>query len=206
MIRVDIATLALDPRTNQPVLLLKPDDDERILPISLGQTEAMAILVALQGIVLPRPMTHDLFSNVIKSLGATLAEVRITNYTNGVFFAGLVLHTKGRTIELDTRPSDAIALAIRLGAPIFVADSVFDTVSIAAETLQIDADAQNGPDGASNPLFQQMADMASRAQEFGLFGQTQPQKPRVPFVQPTDEEIADFKRFIDFTDPDDFGI
>ena len=142
MIEVRIASLALDPRSNQPVIVLKPMLEEpghgRLLPIWIGHPEATAILLALEGAEPSRPLTHDLMRNMLQSLDAYVERVEITRVEDGTFFAALVLHEEERSIAVDARPSDSIALAIRMGAPLFVAEEVLDAASVADEPGAMD--------------------------------------------------------------------
>lgn len=144
MLRVTVASLGLDPRTKQPVVLLEPFDgasenfDDRIMPISLGHPEATAILTALQGMHLPRPMTHDLMAAAFDGLGITLDRVEIIDFTNGTFFSTMTMDHDGERIALDARPSDAIALALRMDAPIFVDEYVFVRASLPIKAVRMD--------------------------------------------------------------------
>jgi bifunctional DNase/RNase len=137
--QVRIASLALDPRTNQPVVLLKPLEEEpgtgRLLPIWIGHPEATAILLALEGVETPRPMTHDLLGSVIETLDSYVERVEITRVDEGTFYAAIILRGEERTRVVDARPSDSIALAIRAGAPIFVADEVLDSAAVPDESV-----------------------------------------------------------------------
>jgi bifunctional DNase/RNase len=140
MIEVRIASLGIDARSNSPVIILRPLDDEsvdnRILPIWIGTPEATSILLALEGAEPPRPMTHDLMRNVIEQLGYTVRRVEITRVAEGTFFASLIVQRDGAgaaELEIDARPSDSIALAIRAGAPLFVAEEVLDAAAVAPE-------------------------------------------------------------------------
>jgi bifunctional DNase/RNase len=114
--------------SNQPIVLLREADGERYLPIWIGAVEATAIAFAQQGVVPPRPLTHDLLKNVLESTGHTLTEVRLTEMTDGVFYAQLVLDSG---VEVDARPSDSIALAMRTGARIVCSEALLDDVGIA---------------------------------------------------------------------------
>jgi len=113
--------------SNQPIVLLREIGGERYLPIWIGAVEATAIAFAQQGVIPARPLTHDLLRDVLLALGAELATIRISALKDGVFFAELVF-TGG--IEVSARPSDAIALALRTGTPIFGADAVLDEAGI----------------------------------------------------------------------------
>lgn len=135
MIPVGIASLSVDSVSNQPVIILRPIGEEeagkRLVPIWIGQNEATAILLALQDITPPRPMTHDLFKSAIEALGAELVRVEITRVEGGTFFAIIVLSGPGgSTREVDARPSDSIALAVRTGAPIFMSEQVLQEAAV----------------------------------------------------------------------------
>lgn len=147
MIHVRIASLALDPRSNQPVIVLKPleepEGEGRLLPIWIGQPEATSILLALEGAELPRPLTHDLMRSLLETLGAYVERVEITRVEEGTFFAAIVIRAEERTLVVDARPSDSIALAIRMQAPIFVAETVLDEAAVPDETgSPIDEEAE----------------------------------------------------------------
>lgn len=134
MIHVRLASLSVDAATNQPVIILSPlgesSESARMLPIWIGHPEATAILLALQGVQPPRPMTHDLLRSVIESLDAVVARVEITRVDEGTFYAAVIVRAEERTIAVDARPSDSIALAIRTGSPIFVAEDVLDAAAV----------------------------------------------------------------------------
>jgi len=137
MLQVRIASLALDPRSSQPVIVLKPLADEpgtgMLLPIWIGHPEATAILLALEGAEPPRPLTHDLMKGMLEALDSFVERVEITRVEEGTFYAAITLRGEERTRVIDARPSDSIALAIRMGAPIFVAEEVFESASVADE-------------------------------------------------------------------------
>ena len=127
MKRVEVLGVRVEMPTNQPIVLLRETDGDRYLPIWIGATEATAIAYVQQGVVPPRPLTHDLLRNVIDALGHTLKEVHITALDGGVFFAEM--HLEGG-IVIEARPSDAIALALRAGSSVFVADEIFDEAGV----------------------------------------------------------------------------
>jgi uncharacterized protein len=114
--------------SNQPIVLLREAAGERYLPIWIGAVEATAIAFAQQGVVPPRPLTHDLLKDVLEATGNDLAEVRITEVNDGIFYAILVL---GSGVEVSARPSDSIALALRTGTRIVCADELLDDAGIA---------------------------------------------------------------------------
>jgi uncharacterized protein len=114
----------------QPIVLLRTLDGNRFLPIWIGHPEAAAILMKLQGTPTARPMTHDLVTSMLTELNATVAKVVVTELRENTFHAMITLQVNGSEIEIDSRPSDALALAVRTEAPIFVADQVMDDSAI----------------------------------------------------------------------------
>jgi uncharacterized protein len=130
MIEVTVAGLGIAPPSSLPLLLLKEREGERVLPIGIGPLEAQAIVMPLQGIRPPRPMTHDVFAEMIGSLGGHLRRVEITELSDNTFYARLTLESDGHEQFVDIRPSDAVALAVRTETPIYVAEAVFDQAGI----------------------------------------------------------------------------
>lgn len=124
MIEVVLRAVRVDVGTSTPLLLLEEVAGERVLPIFIGTPEAAAIAYALQGVESPRPMSHDLMGHVISALGAQLFSVEITELVGGTFYANLRLVREGQEILVGARPSDAVALALRVGAPILVSDDL----------------------------------------------------------------------------------
>jgi bifunctional DNase/RNase len=127
MIEVVLRAVRVDVGTSTPLLLLEEVAGERVLPIFIGAPEAAAIAYALQGVESPRPMSHDLLGHVIGALGAKLFAVEITELSDNTFFASLRLVRSGQEITVSSRPSDAVALALRVGAPILVSDDLMAT-------------------------------------------------------------------------------
>jgi len=117
----------------QPIVLLKTADGKRFLPIWIGPNEASAIMTKLQGGEPPRPMTHDLLSSVVEELGGAVVRIAVTELRENTFYALITLRCNGREVEIDSRPSDAIALAVRVDAPIFAADDVINESAIEFE-------------------------------------------------------------------------
>jgi bifunctional DNase/RNase len=126
LISMSIKGLMLDPVSNSPIVVLKDDEEKFFLPIWVGIFEANAIALQLENITTPRPMTHDLLRNMINELDAQVTRVVINDLRDSTFFAQIRVLVAGRTLEIDARPSDAIALALRTEAPIYVAQSVLD--------------------------------------------------------------------------------
>jgi bifunctional DNase/RNase len=121
--------------SNQPIVLLRESAGERYLPIWIGAVEATAIAFAQQGVVPPRPLTHDLLKNVIDATGNALTEIRITDVRDGVYYATLAFDSG---VEVSARPSDSIALALRTGARIVCSDELLDTTAIEVADEQED--------------------------------------------------------------------
>ncbi len=132
MIQVSLVGVRLEVPTNQPIVLLREQDGPRYLPIFIGPPEATAIVYALQGMDTPRPMTHDLFKTVLDDLTARLDRVEITELHDGTFYAEIELVRNGTSSRISSRPSDAIALAVRYpdAVPIFVDEEVFDEAGV----------------------------------------------------------------------------
>lgn len=127
MLELEVVGVRVEMPSNNPIVLLRERDGGRYLPIWVGAVEATAIAYAQQGIVPPRPLTHDLLKDILAALGVSVAEVRITALEDGVFYAVLVF---SNGTEVSARPSDAIALALRVDAPIRGADEVMDAAGI----------------------------------------------------------------------------
>ena len=117
----------------QPIVLLKTADGNKFLPIWIGHPEAAAILMKLQGATTPRPMTHDLVTEMLGQLDAQVVRITVTELKENTFYASITVQQNGSEIEIDSRPSDAIALAVRADAPIFAADAVIDESAIEFE-------------------------------------------------------------------------
>ncbi len=172
---VDVVGVRVEMPTNQPIVLLRERDGERYLPIWIGAVEATAIAYAQQGVEPARPLTHDLLADVVGGLGHQLVEVRITDLSDGVFFAELVFEG-GQTIS--ARPSDAIALALRVDAPVVASPDVLDEAGIAL------------PDDDESDLGDEIADALGQAAAGGA---------------PSEGELERFREFLEGISPEDFG-
>ena len=137
MQEMDIYGVSFDLVGKQPIVLLKTKDGNRYLPIWIGQPEAAAILMKLQGATTPRPMTHDLVTEILGELDAQVTRITVTELRENTFYAQVTVQMDGREIDVDSRPSDAIALAIRAEAPIFAADSVIEESAIEFEGEEV---------------------------------------------------------------------
>ncbi len=124
LIKMTVRGIALDPITNMPIIILKDVDEHKALPIWVGIFEANAIALELEKVSTPRPMTHDLLKSILDGLGVTVRQVIVNDLKDNTFFAVIELNRDGTVINIDARPSDAIALALRVNAPIFVTEKV----------------------------------------------------------------------------------
>ena len=129
MVEVELSRIIINERSEFQVIVLKEKDGQRAFPISIGVYEATAIDRGVKDQRAPRPLTHDLLCSILKALGVQLERVVVNDLRSETFFAKLVLSLNGRIVELDSRPSDAIAIAVQFGAPIFVEEKVLDEVT-----------------------------------------------------------------------------
>ncbi|HEY2825340.1 MAG TPA: bifunctional nuclease family protein [Gemmatimonadales bacterium] len=150
MIEVRVAHLGLDRDNNSPVVVLQEKDGERVLPIWIGPAEASAIAMELAGVKFARPLTHDLLKQIIVGLGAELRRVTITQVKDNTYFAELLIHRADQIFQVDARPSDSIAIALRLKAPIFVDAALLD--GKAADTARRPEGAPLDPQALKNYL------------------------------------------------------
>ncbi|MDM8529556.1 bifunctional nuclease family protein [Anaerolineales bacterium HSG25] len=133
MIEVEIDSIRVSLMSQHRVVVLREADSNRYLPIWIGPFEADAITIQLQDVQVARPLTHDLLKSVIDKMGAKISHVMVSELKNDTFFARIVMDVEGKSTEIDARPSDAIALAVRVNVPLFVADKVMDIASIVPE-------------------------------------------------------------------------
>jgi bifunctional DNase/RNase len=161
MIEVTVAHLGLDRSTNTPVVILREKEGARVLPIWIGPAEASAIAMELQGMKAQRPLTHDLLKQVIIGLGGDLRRVVISAVKENTYFAELLIRRDDHVFQVDARPSDSIALALRLSAPIFTSDQLLDQAGVETE--------EPGPDPSleADKLKQYLEKMDP--QDFGRF-------------------------------------
>ncbi len=130
MLKMKLKSVRLDVTTNQPVVILKDENRDRYLPIWIGQSEAQSIMMELEGIKPSRPLTHDLLKSILVKLSAVVDGIVINDLKDGTYFAKIKVKVDSKLMEIDSRPSDAIAIAVRTGAPIFVEDSVIEEAAI----------------------------------------------------------------------------
>ncbi len=125
-IKMIVATVVVDNITQTPAVVLKEENGERFLPIWIGINEANAIMMELESIKFERPLTHDLIKNIFSTLGIKLKKIEVSDLKHSTYYATLYIEHNGKEYEIDSRPSDAIAIALRLGADIYVDEIVFD--------------------------------------------------------------------------------
>ena len=130
MIEMELTGVRVELPTNQPIVLLRERGGERYLPIWIGAAEAAAIALSLQGVVTPRPMTHDLLKNILEDLTVEVQRIVVTELRDSTFYATIELQRGTDGFEVSSRPSDAIALAVRMAVPIFAEEGVLEEASI----------------------------------------------------------------------------
>lgn len=147
MIEVVLETIQMSLVSSHRIVVLKETTQERYLPIWIGPCEAEAISVCVNGVETPRPLTHDLLVHLLETLGANLQYIYVNDLADNTFFARLVLDVNGAEVLVDSRPSDAIAIAVRVGAPIYVAETVMEEAGVIPEQ---DITIQAAQDRAEN--------------------------------------------------------
>lgn len=184
-----VGGLVLDPATQAPIVILKDESGNITLPIWIGIPEATSIASAIKQVTMARPLTHDLFFDLLLEVGVTVQRVVITELKESTYFAELVLGQGDRVMVLDSRPSDAIAMALRASAPIYVAQSVLDQAKVAF--------GSNNPIAQSEPSAQQEDGTASEGEE----GQGEEQSSGKDF---TGVDKDKWEELLSKLDPDDF--
>jgi len=140
LVEAEIWTIA---RTDQGnAVLLRPTGSDAAVPIFIGQLEAQSILIGLGNVPMPRPLTHDLFLSVLGKFGITVERIEITDLKDGTFYSKLILGKNGELIAVDARPSDSIALAVRVKCPVFIAESIIDEAGIPVASISEEPTAQ----------------------------------------------------------------
>lgn len=144
MIEMRVMGIALDTRTGSPIVVLHDLDNRRALPIWIGSAEASAIIRKIENLAVSRPMTHDLIIDIIDKTGYTLEKIEINDVEKETYYAKLFLENdEGKVLEIDARPSDAIAVAIRVEAPIFVTSNVLSSGSISTDTAKDEKESED---------------------------------------------------------------
>ncbi len=180
MKEVEVASLGLDKSSNTPVVILREKGGDRMLPIWIGPGEASAIAMELAGIKFSRPLTHDLFSAVVKGLGGQLVRVLITKVVDNTYYASLIFSRNGEMISIDSRPSDSIALALRADAPLFADDELLELTALEIEEAEFEdeeelwkgsGDPDLGAESGSQEEKEELKDYLKRLnpEDFGRF-------------------------------------
>ncbi len=154
-VQMTVGGLTLDPVTKTPIVVLKDEAENINLPIWIGLLEATSMATELEGIKMARPMTHDLLKNLLECFGATVESVEVTELRENTFYAVIYILVNGERIAIDSRPSDAISLALRTGSPIYVACEVLEASSVLAESKQGDETA-----GQDKPQSRDLSDVS----------------------------------------------
>jgi bifunctional DNase/RNase len=186
MIEATVESIRVSLVSQNRVVILREIDGNRHLPIWIGAYEAEAIAMELQGVTATRPLPYDLFRNLLSDLDATVQQVVIADLTDKIFYARIVIDVQGRTLELDSRPSDALAVAVRTGARILIADSIMDQVGVSMD----DDDGEE----IDVTTLEESATMPESSAESAT-----PDSPRVE-----EEQLGVFRDFINSLDLDDF--
>jgi uncharacterized protein len=175
MIEVKVQSLGLDRSSNTPVVILQEREGSRVLPIWIGPGEASAIAMELAGMKFARPLTHDLFASVILGLGGALKRVLITRVVDNTYYAELIIQRDSELLSVDARPSDSIAIALRMSAAIYTTDDLLEHTSIeVTDGSEADLAApaeEEGPAGTSGLTPEQLRDYLRRMnpEDFGRF-------------------------------------
>lgn len=166
-VEMKVRGLKLDPHSNMPIIILRDEEDKRSLPIWVGIFEANAIALELEKISTPRPMTHDLLKNILETIEARVHKVVVTDLRENTFFAVIHLEVGGTEHTVDSRPSDAIALALRVGAPIFVDEEVVRK----AKTIEVTPKETEPPKPDDAERFREWLDNI-KPEDFEKFNKT----------------------------------
>ncbi len=161
MVEMSIESIRVSMMNYQRVVILREKGAERYLPIWIGPAEADAIAIKLQGVAVPRPLTHDLLDSVITALGALVSLIIVCDLHDDTFYAKVILDVNGKQIEIDSRPSDAMALAVRAKAPIYAAESVLDKAGIV-----IDRETGKPKPASAGKISKEELDRLSAFREF----------------------------------------
>lgn len=154
-LEMNVSGIALDPFTNTPIVILKDNNGDNVLPIWVGYAEASSIAMELEKTPRVRPITHDLMKSVLDMVNCTISKIEVTELKDNTFYSLLYLMSDGKEIIIDSRPSDAIAIALRTGSPIFVAEKVI----VSAQSIEIASDKEK-----LNDLLEDLPD-----EEFGKY-------------------------------------
>jgi len=196
--RAEVSALAMDPNHKVPVVMLRLEDDDRFVPIWIGLMEASAILLAIEGVEVQRPMTHDLLCRVIDACGVRVTRVEVSDLRDGTYFAELTVQAGDEIHVIDSRPSDAIAIALRTEAPIYVHDRVLDKIDVEAEPERAD--------DSDEPVVPQGEGTTAPSPEAAAGEDQKSAKPRAIPTLPgnLDVDEDEMRKILEKLSPDDF--
>jgi bifunctional DNase/RNase len=165
MIEMSVDSVRINLATQQRVVILKAVNQDRYMFIWIAQAEAYAIAVHVQGTISPRPLTHDLLKNIVEGMGAKVMRIVISELIDEVFYAQIILNTAGQEIEMDARPSDAIALAVRVNAPIFVAEEIIERSGVSLDQQDEASTSSTEVDKGEQKLTEEDEDVAEEQKQ-----------------------------------------
>jgi bifunctional DNase/RNase len=160
--KVSIAGMTMDPASNTPIIILKSVEDDQAIPIWIGLLEATSIASALQNIQFDRPMTHDLFKNFIKNMNIEVSKIEVCDLKDNTYYAKIYFTSEDRSFSMDSRPSDAIAIALRFQAPIYVDDKIIE------KSKQLEADLEMSDTSEEGKRWAEYLETLS-PEDFGKF-------------------------------------
>ena len=166
MMELEIESIRVRQETKQRAVVLRVKESDLYLPIFIGHFEVEAIRLKLMDVEVPRPMTHDLFGSVIGNLGGSVQRIIVSELKNDTFFAKIVVDYNGNSIEIDSRPSDALALAVRTNAPIFAEDDVVEQAGVNLDVEMEESNSTDDKEGASAPVAEEELERLSAYTDF----------------------------------------
>ncbi len=197
MIEVKVKNIGIDSITGSPVLMLVDiNNEDDIYPIWIGLPEAEGIIINQAGIKTPRPLTYELVKNIIKTLGATVKRAAVIDYKNGAYIAELVLEKDGEEIKIDARPSDAINLALRFNAPVYLDENVVQKINLKDLQKAIKKDEESKPVAEDLPQEETKHEEESISTVADLERET---------TDEVDKELEEFRKMLDHIKPEDFA-
>lgn len=166
MMELEIESIRVRQETKQRAVVLRVKESDLYLPIFIGHFEVEAIRLKLMDVEVPRPMTHDLLGSVIGNLGGSVQRIVVSELKNDTFFAKIVVDYNGNSIEIDSRPSDALALAVRTNAPIFAEDDVVEQAGVNLDVEMEESESTDDKEGASAPVAEEELERLSAYTDF----------------------------------------
>ncbi len=166
MMELEIESIRVRQETKQRAIVLRVKESDLYLPIFIGHFEVEAIRLKLMDVEVPRPMTHDLLGSVIGNLGASVQRIIVSELKNDTFFAKIVVDYNGSSIEIDSRPSDALALAVRTNAPIFAEDDVVERAGVSLDVESDESESMHAEESQTSPVAEEELERLSAYTDF----------------------------------------